>query len=145
MARIANKASRTVPIKATQPAILTDEECEAIRKKAADEVQKERAQAAAKEFLQDAIDLERAKYAPEFVLVPVTIDLPGYASYMLIDGHFFYHGETVTVTQAQKRSMDEQMYNMWHHERVSGNPNSNSYIPVKRHADPVSGDVIARM
>ena len=136
--------SKTAPLSKVDYKLLTPEKIKSIQKKAEDVVAAEQLLATEEEFLSRAIDQERAKHDPKFAEVPVTIDLPPFASYLMIDGKFYYHGETVNVTAVQLASIREQMHSMWTHERISGNPNMNHYVPVVKQGE-VSGSSIARV
>src|SRR5215467_4048247 len=103
--------------------LLTDADKERLRKKAADQVFTELKAEAEKQVLEDMIADERAKLIPQEEKEDVIIDLPAFASHLLIDGVYFYHGNKVTVTRGQAASIREQMARCWVHEIVSGHPN----------------------
>jgi len=116
---------------AADMSLLTEADLARIEKKAADKVVSERKKVAEDRHLEVLLEKERAKFEPELELVHVTIDLPAFAQYMLIDGVYYYHGDQVEVSNVVAASLREQMSHCWVHERLSGNPNLRDYKPVK--------------
>lgn len=138
------RRTRSAPITAVDETLVSGAERQEIQKAAEEVVRKERKRAAEQEILADSIDAVRAKFDPQYTKVPILIDLPAFTGNLLVDGSFFYHGQTVMVTTAQAASLRDIMSSMWIHERVSGNPNASKYSPIHA-ADPVSANAIARV
>lgn len=127
-------AARGRPPKDTKPfadfSLLTSEEQQKLREDAAEQARAEAAEAARKAFIAHALEEERAKLhlteAPE-ELVPVTIDLPGFADRITLDNHVLKQGQTVTVPLSQYRVIKEIMQKAWDHEEEIGGANRNFY------------------
>lgn len=120
--------------KTSQPfddtSLLTKEEQDLILRKAKDEVQKERADAASKAFLEKALAAERQKggLAPaEEEIVPILIDVPGFSPGLNINNRMFFHGVTYQVPISRARDMMSMMARAWEHENEVGGANRDSY------------------
>ena len=70
---------------------------------------------------------ENSRIDPNEELVEYTIDLPGYASEIRVDGVQYIQGETYKFTRRQLASMQEIVQNSWKHEKAVGGANANEY------------------
>ncbi len=120
--------------KGSQPfdesSLLTSEEQDLILARAKEEVRKERADAASKNFLEKALLAEREKggLAPKpEELVHILIDLPGFSDALRINNQQFFHGVTYTVPASKARDMASMMARAWEHENDVGGANRNEY------------------
>lgn len=129
-----------IKFKPADTSLLSDTDLARIQKKASDQVLAQRKKEAEAAFLEEALQRERAKDDPEEELTTITIDLPAYASHLLIDGIMFPHGSHATVTRSTATSMLAHMGQMWTLEKCSGNPNLRDYVPVKEMS--VSGNEV---
>jgi hypothetical protein len=111
--------------------LLTDADQEKLRKKAQAEVLAARKKEVEEALLARMVQEEKAHYDVAEEEVTVTINIPAFATHLLIDGVPYNHGEVVTITRSMAASLNEQMARMWTHETASGNPNLRDYVPVK--------------
>lgn len=110
--------------------LLTPEEQESIKAEASAKVQEEAAQAARTAFLEMQIAEERKKHrlAPaDEEIVAVTIDLPGFAQSIVLDGVRYMHGSICHVTRPVERTLREIMSRAWDHENEIGGANRDQY------------------
>lgn len=112
--------------------VLTEAEIAAVKKEAAKQVDVERKKAVIKSYHEQVLAEERAKFDPKEEMEDILIDLPGYTTYMLINGVYYNHGTVANVPRHVGKSIREYMWNAWNHERVSGNPNMKDYKSVSQ-------------
>lgn len=110
--------------------LLSAEDQEAIREKAAEVVAKERHDAAEKALLEQALAEERRKHdvgPRDEDLMTVQIDLPGYSDGLVINAKKYFHGSTYTVPVSLGRDMLSMMARAWEHENEIGGANRDAY------------------
>lgn len=113
-----------------ETALLSEEEQKAILAKARDEVQRERADAATKSFLEKALAAERKKNnvgPQEEEMLQILVDLPGFSHALVINGHSYFHGQTYTVPVSKAKDMASMMARAWEHEEEVGGANRDQY------------------
>ena len=109
--------------------LLSDELKATIREKAKNEVLEAKRKEAAKLLLEKYKEEELAALEPAKEYVQVTIDVPGYTKYMMVDGRSMAQGETVTVTRQERDSLVESMDRAWRHETSNGGAHMKDYRP----------------
>ena len=107
--------------------LLSDAEVTALRNEAKAKVGEDAKKAARKAALEAMIREENSRIDPNEELVEYTIDLPGYASEIRVDGVQYIQGETYKFTRRQLASMQEIVQNSWKHEKAVGGANANEY------------------
>lgn len=107
--------------------LLNDQERIALQAEAKKKVLEDRKAKAKKELLARAIDEERMALEPEEDLVDCTIDLPGFADRVVIDGVVYFHGATYKFPLKQYRSVTEIIGRAWGHEHEVGGANRDAY------------------
>lgn len=97
--------------------LLSPEEKEALRQQAREDFIEARKKEQADQFYRDALAEERRKGDPAQQLVPVFLQLPGSANYIMIDGQQYFT-DTVYNEVPIKRAhvLIEQMTRAWAHE-----------------------------
>lgn len=106
---------------------LTDKEKDDIRKRAEEQVRKERLAAAEEEFFEAALKDARAPNQKDLQLEDVLIDLPGHSVHIMIDGTMFLHGFVYEVNSLQGATIREMLQRAWDHEDEIGGANRNFY------------------
>jgi hypothetical protein len=115
---------------ATKEHILSKEDWMRIREDAAKQVNDERKKESMALALREAVDDERAKYDEKLEQTEITIDIPAYSKYILINRKYYYHGETYTISRCLADSIRDQMAQCWSIEKLAGNPNLKDYKAV---------------
>lgn len=65
---------------------------------------------------------------PEDAIVNVTIDVPSYIGFIMLDGTQFFHGYTYPVPLKTCKVLFEQMQRAWHHQdEIDGRGRVNAY------------------
>lgn len=107
----------------------TDDELAAIRKEArkqiGDQVKAQKKAALLAQYKKE----ELGKVDPREELVDVTIDVPGFAQFICIDGTKYQQGETRQFTRKQAETIRDITANAWKHEKSVGDANSRQYRP----------------
>ncbi len=109
--------------------LLSDELKATIREKAKTEVLEAKRKEAAKLLLEKYKEEELAALEPAKVYGPVQIDVPGYTKYIMIDGRQMPQGDTVSLTEDEKRSVADIMNCAWKHETSNGGAHMKDYRP----------------
>lgn len=113
-----------------ETALLSEEEQKAILAKAREEVQRERADAATKSFLEKALQAERKKNnvgPQDEEMVQLLIDLPGFSNGLNVNNQMYFHGHVYTVPVSKARDMASMMARAWEHENEVGGANRDQY------------------
>ena len=84
---------------------------------------------------------ERARVDPSEQIVTLQIDVPGFASFVMVDGVQYQQGEIREFTAKQAASIRDIMGRAWEHEGTSGSANSGAYRRPKTDYDPAGGMV----
>jgi hypothetical protein len=106
---------------------LSEEEMEAIRKEARAKVAEQLKEARRKAYLKQQIEYFKRKARPGQEEVRATIDLPGHADRIVLDGTHYSHGVTYTFTLDQYRSIADISARAWDHEHEVGGANRDVY------------------
>lgn len=109
------------------PAILSEDEREAVALEVREEIDAE-ARAAAKEALRDKIKTEARK--SKGLQEPddeVTVDLAPYCDRILIDNRAYLQGQTYTVPVSRAQVMREAMQRTWNHQAEIDGKSENFY------------------
>lgn len=106
---------------------LTPEEMEALKKEAAEQVLAEMRAARKKAFLKQQVQKYRQAGKPGQEMIPLTIDLPGHADRVSLDGTVFFHGVTYTVPMDKFRTIIDICARAWEHENEVGGANRDAY------------------
>ena len=100
-----------------------------IRNKAKEEILKAQRAEAAKEYLEKCKAEELALLEPAKEFVEITIDVPGFTKYLMVDGRTFAQGDRATVTRQEAASLLETMDRAWRHEKSNGGAHMKDYRP----------------
>ena len=117
--------------KAPDMELVSEDRKEELRIEAQAKVAAERIAAAEREYAAIALEEERAKFDPQMEMTEVLIDLPAFATQLMIDFHLYPHGFVLPCTVAKAASIYEQMARMWAQEKQMGNPNARDYKPIR--------------
>ena len=117
--------------KAPDMELVSEARKEELRIEAQAKVNAERIAAAEREYAAIALDEERAKYDPQMEMTEVLINLPAYATQLMVDFHLYPHGYVLPCTVGKAASIYEQMQRMWDQERQMGNPSARDYKPIR--------------
>jgi hypothetical protein len=100
--------------------LLTEEEKVELRLQAREDFDKERKKQAADAFYKQALDDERRAGDPQYERVPVFLQLPGSANYIMLDGKQFFTDTVYNdVPLPVATVLIEQMNRAWAHEEVT--------------------------
>jgi hypothetical protein len=106
---------------------LNEEEKEAIKARALEQVAIEKKAKAEEQFFNAALKDARRADDPKLQMLWVFVDLPGHAVRLLIDGVEYLHGFSYEVNSQQAATMAEMMQRAWSHEDEIGGANRNFY------------------
>lgn len=98
---------------------LTDDEREAIRAKAREQIAKERKQQAEDDFLKVALREERERVDPNETKQPIFLDLANHCEYIMLDSTYYFHNHVYQVTPAVFAVLQEQIARGWAHEEAT--------------------------
>jgi hypothetical protein len=107
--------------------LLSAEEVEAIRVSARSKIAADLKKAASKELEARFLKEERHRADPNEELIPLTIDLPGFADRVTIDGTVYMQGVTYRFPKRQYDSVRDQIAQSWRHEAQTGGANRDAY------------------
>ena len=97
--------------------LLSDEEKEALRVKAREQFLEERKDQARKALYARFLDEERREHDPKHALVPIFLQLPGSAAYIMLDGKQYFTNTVYNeVPVPVANVLIEQMNRAWAHE-----------------------------
>jgi hypothetical protein len=128
-----------VPVKHLD--LLTDETKQKIRDEAKLQVEKEQRETAAKAYLEECKEAERSFTEPELQDTLVTIDVPGFTQYCMVDGRMLAQGEKRVMTKAQAQSLWEVMQDAWRHEKSNGCPHNKEYMAPRQDSMSAGGAI----
>jgi hypothetical protein len=106
---------------------LSEEEKEAIKKQARAKVAEQLREAKRKAYLKEQINYYQRKARPGQEEVQATIDLPGHADRIVLDGTHYFHGVTYTFNLDQYRTVADISARAWEHEHEVGGANRDVY------------------
>lgn len=106
---------------------LTQQEKDAIYKRAEEHVLKEIKTREEERFFDHAKRRAHQKLLPDQEQQDVLIDLPGHAAHILIDGVQYLHGFTYRMQKVQAETVRENMQRAWNHEDDVGGANRSFY------------------
>lgn len=106
---------------------LSEEEKAELRAEAKQKVFLERKAAMKKEYLQAEIKRHRSLGKPGEEIVSCTIDLPGHADRIVMDGVHYFHGATYKVSRSKFDSIRDICARAWEHEHEVGGANRDVY------------------
>lgn len=128
---------------------LDESEIARLNSEAVKRVAEERQKEAAKIYLEDAIEKERAKFDPSLELVEFKVDLPPYARVVIVNGIQYSADMVYTVPRALYLSIADVMARCWEHEKASGSPGLREYTTNSRYGVSASSgtafDSLARV
>jgi len=107
--------------------LLSDEDIAEIRAKAREQVETDRKKQAKEELKGRFLKEERHRSDPNEELIPLTIDLPGFADRIMIDGTVYMQGVTYRFPRNQYNSVVDQLAQSWKHEAQTGGANRDAY------------------
>ena len=107
--------------------LLSDEDIAEIRAKAREQVETDRKKQAKEELKSRFLKEERHRSDPDEELIALTIDLPGFADRVTIDGVVYMQGVTYRFPKSQYNSICDQMSMSWRHEAQTGGANRDAY------------------
>jgi hypothetical protein len=108
--------------------LLSNDELEALKKEAAKTVLEEMKQSARDDFFAKEIAALRRGHTPQDQIVPVTIDIAQFISYIAIDGVQYFHGYSYKVPRSRALVLYEQMQRSWlHQDEIDGRSRFNQY------------------
>lgn len=107
--------------------LLTDEDIAEIRAKAREQVDTDRKKQAKEELKSRIMKEERHRSDPDEELLSLTIDLPGFADRVTIDGTVYMQGVTYRFPKRQYDSIRDQLAQSWKHEAQTGGANRDAY------------------
>ena len=107
--------------------LLSDEDITEIRAKAREQVDTDRKKQAKEELKSRFLKEERHRSDPDEELIALTIDLPGFADRVTIDGTVYMQGVTYRFPKKQYESIRDQMAQSWKHEAQTGGANRDAY------------------
>lgn len=116
--------------------LLSDAEIEALRVEAKKKVLEDRKKAAQQKVLAAMLREENERIDPSDEIVLYTIDIPGYAKSVRLDGIEYFHGQTYKFTTRKLSSILEVVQGAWRHERSIGEANRNNYVAPSNKAGP---------
>lgn len=100
--------------------LLSEEEKAELRLQAREDFEKERKKQAADAFYKSALDDERRAGDPKYECVPVFLQLPGSANYIMLDGKQYYTDTVYNeVPLPVALVLIEQMNRAWAHEEIT--------------------------
>lgn len=114
----------------TDFSFLPPDEQSAIRDEAKKIVAKEAVTAASKAFLEQEIERARKDAGlkdKDEEEIAVTIDLPGFAQSIVINGTHYMHGHSYNVPRSRYIDIQAQMQKSWEHEDEIGGANRDHY------------------
>lgn len=80
-----------------------------------------------KQFLKEQINKHRQLAKPGQRIVGITLDLPGHADRIILDGKSFFHGTTYRVPENVYQTMIDIQSRAWEHENEIGGANRDLY------------------
>lgn len=133
------KPEETPKIVEGESVSLSEAEMEELRLEAKAKVQAEQKKSLKAAFLAKVLEEERTKYKPGRQIVNFTLDLPGHADRIILDGKHFFHGVTYKITEDVYRSMMDIQARAWEHENEIGGANRDLYkgrAPINKIVGP---------
>lgn len=106
---------------------LTDEEKKELDLIARKQVEEELRNARKKEFIRQQVLKYRNANIPGEKIVSITLDLPGHANSIVLDGKYFFHGVTYKVAERVYKTMIDIQARAWEHENEIGGANRDLY------------------
>ena len=94
------------------------------------------------ELLKQYTREEKAKSDPNEELVTFTVDVPGFARALVIDGVEYQQGQIRTVTRKQYDSMRDIMANAWQHEHSIGGEGNRAFYQRPKNESVGPGTVV---
>ena len=114
-------------IEATMYDDLSETEKEELTKIARAKVAEQLREAKKKQFLNSEIARLKRKAKPGQEEIRFTIDLPGHADRIVLDGTHYFHGVTYTFTRDAYNSVNDICARAWEHEHEVGGANRDVY------------------
>jgi len=107
--------------------LLSPDEIAELREQAAQKAVAER-KAQAKKDLRDRFEKEeKHRIDPNEELMSMTIDLPGFADRIMLDGVTYFHGITYRFPKRQYDTVRDLVSQAWRHESETGGANRDAY------------------
>ena len=107
--------------------LLSDEEVEKLREEAAAKARKTRKEQASKELAARFEKEENHRIDPSEELMSYTVDLPGFADRIMLDGVVYMHGVTYRFPKRQYDTIRDLVSHAWRHESETGGANRDAY------------------
>lgn len=116
--------------------LLSTEDLVALREEARSKVLDDRKKDARKKALSAMIREENERLDPSDEIVSYTIDLPGYAMDIRLDGVQYVQGQTYKFSTRKLASVMDLIHNAWKHEAAIGGAHREVYKPPSSKAGP---------
>lgn len=148
---VENKHINEVSLDINDYAELTEEEKDQLDAEARAQVAEELRAARKKEFIKQQVQKYRRAAKPGQKICSLTLDLPGHANSIIIDGRSYFHGTTIYIPENQYNSMIDIQARAWEHENEIGGANRDMYkgrTPLNKLVSPngvVSGSDHTRL
>ena len=114
--------------------LLTDEEKEQTRKRAAEHVLEARKKKATDEYFTAVVKEEEREYEPTEQIEDFYVELPDYAPYIMINSVQYYHGLVYEVPYSKARSMADLQWSAWQHQNeIDGKSRHGDLVRRPRH------------
>lgn len=107
--------------------LISEAEMVALRQEAKAKVKSDAVKTAKKLMLEQMLREENQTADPDEVISAYTIDLPGYAANVTVDGVQYLQGETYQLGARQLSSIREIVQSAWKHEDSIGGAHANEY------------------
>lgn len=126
-----DKKVRANPVRlgavAVDPKLVSADRLAALKKLAAEEVQKELAKDHEDALLEQFKLEARQANVPQEELQEFQVDLPGNSQHIMLDGIIYLHGRTYTVSRNVAETMADIQARGWDHENEIGGANRDHY------------------
>jgi hypothetical protein len=96
--------------------LLTDEEKEQTRKRAAEHVLEARKKKATDEYFSAVVKEEEREYEPTEVIEDFYVELPEYTPFIKINNIAYFHGLVYEVPYSKARAMADIQWSAWQHQ-----------------------------
>lgn len=111
--------------------LLSQEERDAIGKRATAAAAKELKQRQEDEFYKASLQAAREANDPDEALESFTLDLAGHSDRITLDGTVYFHGRTYEVSMRLKQTLKDIVARTWEHEDEVGGVNRDQHRPVR--------------
>ena len=123
---------------------LTEDEREAIRTKAREQITKEQKKRAEDAFLQEMLQEERQRLDPNETLEPIFLELAPNTDYIMLDGTKYFHNETYYVALKVWSVLVEQANRTWAHDEQTQVRDENGQTRSRMPAHMGTGNFVSQ-